>query len=186
MPHIHTGSGQHDLTASAFIVRTDGKEPRVLLHMHKKLNRWLHMGGHVELHENPWQAVIHEIREESGYELDQLELLQPRHTITDLHDDYSVAHPLPCILATHPYGHEDHFHTDMSYVFVTAREPRHRVGKDESNVIRLFTKQEIKKLSADELYQDMRVKLLYVFDHLLKDWQPVNPRSYGVRAKRKG
>lgn len=37
MAHIHTKPGQHDLTASAYIIRDDGNEPVVLLHRHKKL-----------------------------------------------------------------------------------------------------------------------------------------------------
>ena len=36
MPHINTKPGQHDFTASAFIVRLDRSEPQVLLHLHKK------------------------------------------------------------------------------------------------------------------------------------------------------
>lgn len=69
MPHIHTEPGQHDLTVSAYIVRMDLPEPAIILHKHRKLNKWLQFGGHVEPHENPWQAVQREIREESGYEL---------------------------------------------------------------------------------------------------------------------
>lgn len=78
MAHIHTNPGEHDLTASAFIVRDDFEEPRLLLHMHKKLHILLQPGGHVELNENPWQAIEHELREETGYTFDELEVLQPK------------------------------------------------------------------------------------------------------------
>jgi 8-oxo-dGTP diphosphatase len=66
MAHIHTKPGQHDFTASAFIIRIDTPKPKVLLHMHKKLGVLLQPGGHIELNENPWQAVHHEIEEETG------------------------------------------------------------------------------------------------------------------------
>ena len=65
MPHIHTKPGQHDHTVSAFIVRLDGKQPRILLHRHKKSGVYMQFGGHIELHENPWQAISHELLEES-------------------------------------------------------------------------------------------------------------------------
>lgn len=35
MSHIHTNPGEHDLAASAFIIRTDAPEPQLLLHVHK-------------------------------------------------------------------------------------------------------------------------------------------------------
>lgn len=184
MPHIHTIPGQHDFTASAFIVRTDGPEPKVLLHMHKKLNRWLHMGGHIELHETPWETVIHEMREESGYDLPQLRLLQPPLALSDLDDAYSAAHPLPFIISTHPYGQDDHFHIDMAYVFTTKDSPKYPLHEGESTTLKLFAKNEIDQLGPEELYPDMRRKLVYIFDHLLQHWQEVDPTQYRLRAKR--
>lgn len=72
MPHIHEGDGQHDLTAGAFIIRFDQDEPKGLLHFHRKLHKLLPIGGHVELNESPWQAIAHELDEESGYSMSQL------------------------------------------------------------------------------------------------------------------
>ncbi len=83
MSHIHTAPGQHDATVSAFIIRID-TEPLVLLHKHKKLGILGQIGGHVELHENPWQAIQHEIKEESGYDITDLMILQPKPIIHDL------------------------------------------------------------------------------------------------------
>ena len=58
MPHIHTGEGEHDLTASAILVRKiNDLGFSVLLHKHKKIDRIMQPGGHVELTENPYQAV---------------------------------------------------------------------------------------------------------------------------------
>lgn len=71
MPHIHTKPGQYDHTVTAYIVRTDGDDPKVLLHMHRKLGMLLPPGGHVELDETPWAAMAHELTEESGYTLDE-------------------------------------------------------------------------------------------------------------------
>jgi len=64
MAHIHTAPNQHDHTVTAYIIRIDKDEPRALLHMHKKLNVLLPVGGHIELDETPWAAMAHELEEE--------------------------------------------------------------------------------------------------------------------------
>src|SRR5688500_14085880 len=52
------------ITASGFIVDAGGA--RVLLHHHRRLNRWLQMGGHLEPGETPGAAALREAGEESG------------------------------------------------------------------------------------------------------------------------
>ena len=59
MPHIHK---LYDWVVSVFIVRRS----RVLLCFHKKYQEWLPVGGHVDLDEDPEQALYKEIREECG------------------------------------------------------------------------------------------------------------------------
>jgi len=49
-------------TATAFVVRGDA----TLLHWHKRLQQWMPPGGHIEPDENPVQAVLREVREETG------------------------------------------------------------------------------------------------------------------------
>ena len=59
MPHIHD---LYDFVVSVFIVHNN----KVLLIYHKKYNEWLPIGGHVELNEDPEEALYREIKEESG------------------------------------------------------------------------------------------------------------------------
>jgi 8-oxo-dGTP pyrophosphatase MutT (NUDIX family) len=54
------------VTASAFIVDATGT--RFLLTHHKKLDRWLQLGGHVDGEADVLQAAVREAREESGME----------------------------------------------------------------------------------------------------------------------
>lgn len=63
MPHIHE---KIDFTVALFIVFGG----RVLLVHHRKLGKWLPLGGHVELDEDPEQAALREAREESGFEVE--------------------------------------------------------------------------------------------------------------------
>ncbi len=49
-------------TATGFVVQGD----RTILHWHKRLQQWMPPGGHIEPDEDPVQAVLREIREETG------------------------------------------------------------------------------------------------------------------------
>jgi len=141
VPHIHTSPGQHDLTCSAYIVRTDLGTPRLLVHRHKKLGRLMQIGGHVELSETPWSALAHEVTEESGYDLDQLDVLQVVALDVDTHG--AVRHPTPFLVNTHRLP-GDHLHTDLCYAFVTDRPPRHGVGEGESHALTWPTLEELR------------------------------------------
>lgn len=63
MPHLHE---KIDFTVSIFIV----KDRRVLFILHKQLKKWLPIGGHIELDENPEQAALREAKEESGLDVE--------------------------------------------------------------------------------------------------------------------
>lgn len=95
MAHIHE---KIDFTVAIFVVRDE----RVLLIHHRKLDKWLPLGGHVELDEDPEMAALREAKEESGLEVELLgerppttghgtrALIAPRfldiHRISDTHE----------------------------------------------------------------------------------------------------
>jgi 8-oxo-dGTP pyrophosphatase MutT (NUDIX family) len=57
-----TSTPSRDFTIAVFVVHDD----RVLLHFHRKLNRWLPPGGHIEPGELPDEAATREVFEETG------------------------------------------------------------------------------------------------------------------------
>ena len=57
-------------TATGFVVQGS----RTLLHWHKRSQKWLPPGGHIEPDEDPVQAILREIREETGVEIDHDDL----------------------------------------------------------------------------------------------------------------
>jgi 8-oxo-dGTP pyrophosphatase MutT (NUDIX family) len=93
--HIHE---KIDFTVCVFVVR----DQKVLLIHHRKLDKWLPLGGHVELDEDPEQAALREAKEESGLDVELIgerpptsgngtrALIPPRfldiHRITDTHE----------------------------------------------------------------------------------------------------
>jgi 8-oxo-dGTP pyrophosphatase MutT (NUDIX family) len=95
MAHIHE---KIDFTVAIFVVH-NGK---ILLIHHRKLNKWLPLGGHIELDEDPEIAALREAKEESGLDVELLgerpptteagtrALIAPRfldiHRINDTHE----------------------------------------------------------------------------------------------------
>lgn len=63
MAHIHE---KIDFTVAIFVVHED----RVLVVHHRKLEKWLPLGGHIELDEDPEMAALREAREESGLDVE--------------------------------------------------------------------------------------------------------------------
>ena len=55
---------------TVFLVREDKK---VLMTWNKNLNTWIPVGGHIDPGENPEEAIIREVKEETGFEFEFLE-----------------------------------------------------------------------------------------------------------------
>lgn len=175
MPHIHNEPGQHDHTVSGFIVRTDLGEPKLLLHKHKKLGRYIQFGGHIELHETPWQALVHELQEESGYGMLQLSLLQPKRRITSLTG--AKLHPVAVYHNTHSFS-ETHFHTDLGYAFVVDGEPDSAIAENESGDILLISRQELAALPAEQTFESVREAGLFIFDVCIAEWEVADTNNF--------
>ena len=119
MPHIHE---KIDFTVAIFVVH----QGKVLLIHHRKLDKWLPLGGHIELDEDPEQAARREAREESGFEVQLVgerppttepgtrALIAPRfldiHRISDTHEHIGMiywARPKEGALKLAPEEHHD-------------------------------------------------------------------------------
>lgn len=177
MPHIHTKPGQHDITASGFIVLLGDDEPKLLFHEHYKLGKLMQYGGHVELDETPLEAVLREIREESGYDPDQLKILQPPQHMTDIGS--RKLDPIPACIGTYPYGGDpSHFHTDLSYAFITSELPRHAPDAGESGKHVRFTQAQLRSAKApEEVFISVQKIGLFTFS-LIDQWQRVALSAY--------
>ncbi len=179
MPHIHTQPDQHDHTVTAYIVRRDMDQPRLLMHMHKKLGKLMPVGGHIELNETPWAAMVHEIKEEAGYDISQLSILQPAKRILPAEVSDVALHPQPLLMNTHAITPE-HFHSDTGYLLEAHGEPRHELADGESSDIRWLTRDELAELGEDDIWHNIRVAGLAIFDRFLEDWQPVAATEFTI------
>lgn len=175
MAHIHTSPGQHDHTVSAFIVRLDLGEPKLMLHLHKKLGVYLQFGGHIELDETPWQAICHELIEESGYDISQLKILQPTHRIKKL--STSKLHPVAFCHNTHNID-ETHLHSDLDYLFVANSPPAHHIKAGESENMIYISRDELETKKYSKISEDIRLIGLSIFDVFLKNWEKVSTNQF--------
>src|SRR5690606_10185010 len=119
--------------------------------------------------------ITHELLEESGYELSQLKLLQPRQRMKPPPD--VILHPMPIYQITHQFN-ETHLHTDGAYAFLTSQAPKHQISDDESGEIKLFTRAELAELPADQTLESVREAALFVFDVCLSEWERVDPAEF--------
>lgn len=95
------------ITASAWILSAD-RQSALLTH-HKKLNRWLQLGGHVDDEDASIQAAaMREAREESG--IDGLQLLSAALFDVDVHPIQARA------------NEPAHFHYDLRFLFQAAHD----------------------------------------------------------------
>jgi 8-oxo-dGTP pyrophosphatase MutT (NUDIX family) len=119
------------LTASALVV--DARIERALLTHHKKLGRWLQLGGHCDGDANLAGAALREAREESGIE--GLAVL-PRPIDLDVH-----------AIPARP-GEPEHLHLDTRFLVIAAEGVRERVS-EESHELRWFRPEEARRLEID-------------------------------------
>ncbi len=157
MPHIHE---LNDFTTSAFILHPT--EPKLLLLKHRKIGKWLQPGGHIELDENPLEALHHELEEETGLKPSEYDIIaqpeqpNPGGGITRL--------PIPFYFFQHNYN-ETHKHIDLSYL-VRAKTTKITDNPDGADAIEWLTLMAIRELyAAGDLFSESLSVCEWIFKH---------------------
>jgi ADP-ribose pyrophosphatase YjhB (NUDIX family) len=127
MPHIHE---LYDFTITVFIVH-DG---RVLLVNHPKYDKWIPMGGHIELDEDVEEALFREIKEETGLEV---EILSEKPAIDSPETKFLLT---PAYLDVHQ-ANPPHKHISFTY-FARAKDDTFTLS-NEHTAIKWFAKEDL-------------------------------------------
>lgn len=128
MSHIHE---LIDFTVNALIVY----ENKILLVDHKKIGKWMPIGGHIELDEDPEEALLRETQEECGL---TVEVVGNKPEIQD-----EIVKPLipPVYMDIHRIN-DTHQHIGLVY-FARAKSNNAILAEAEHNAIRWFTREEL-------------------------------------------
>jgi 8-oxo-dGTP pyrophosphatase MutT (NUDIX family) len=121
-------------TATAFVVR----EGTTLLHWHKRLGQWMPPGGHIEPDEEPVEAVLREVREETGLACEVVSTSQ-YHPFAE---PQQLPTPYAILLEDIPDGKDPaHQHIDLIY-FVRPLADGH--GPVDDPTLRWVTEAELR------------------------------------------
>jgi 8-oxo-dGTP pyrophosphatase MutT (NUDIX family) len=125
------------ITGSAWILSPD--HTHVLLTHHRKLGRWLQLGGHCDGDGDPRQVALREAREESG--------------LADFRFLPEAEDPLPLDLDVHAIpaqgGEPPHLHLDVRFLLVAGAGQELRAS-EESKDLRWFERKRLADFVDEE------------------------------------
>ena len=120
---------------------------------HKKFGVWLYPGGHVKKNETPDQAVVREVKEETGLDV---EIMGEKDD--DLADEkVSVLHN-PYVILCELVG--DHCHNDIVYLCKISGDNNVKYNKNESNGIDFFGLEDLDGLKLFPNFRSLLKKVL--------------------------
>ena len=96
---------ERHLTVSGFVVEGE----QTLLHWHRKNGMWLPPGGHIEPGEDPVQAVVREVLEETGVTAEVIPARPP------MPFDVPAQLPAPYTILVEDIAEGPHQHIDLIY-----------------------------------------------------------------------
>ena len=134
-----------DMTVAGYIIH-DGK---LLLVFHKKLKKWLPVGGHIEKDEIPDDAVIREIKEETGLEVEILN----NNASSSVGNVRNTA--IPFHTNVHSVGDHDHY---CLFYLCRPEDPRKLKINDELEAFKWFSKSELESKSVPEDVRNIGLK----------------------------
>ena len=144
-------------TATVYIL--DDERRQVLLVHHKKLEKWLPPGGHIDPNETPPEAAIREAKEETGLDV---ELIKQENIWIDRPNAKSLVRPYLCLLEEIPaHGdHPAHQHIDQIFIGRVVGGNSNHNG-DEVHDMKWFSLDDLETLEPEVDIFDETLKTIY-------------------------
>lgn len=141
-------------TGSALVVTED--RSRILLTLHRKLDKWLQLGGHADGEMDLWNVARREAEEEGG--LKHLDPVGPSMW-GDLSSNLSrQLWDIDVHLIPERKGDPAHYHYDARFVFIT-KEPEKIKISDESKALEWFPIERALEMNSEWSMQRLLLKI---------------------------
>ena len=152
MPHIHD---KIDFTVDIYIVHQN----KVLLRHHDKYHRWLAVGGHIELDEDPNTAAIREAQEEVGLTVTLDNSRRAPLSKQPLHKELIPPYFMNMHAINKTHQHLSHIYFATSEINTITEPETH----EKSNGCRWYTKEELlnDREIEEHIKQDTRIHQLF-------------------------
>lgn len=145
-------------TATAFVIDS---QKRVLLMWHKRLQRWMPPGGHIDENETPEETARRECVEETGLDVEIVGDAQPDLFERAVREGRMLKKPLAMLLenipASEERGEPAHEHMDFLFLAKPLDETQAlQMAEAEADRLKWFTQEEIDTLPDEEIFQNVR------------------------------
>lgn len=132
--------------ASVFVINPENK--KILLVHHKKYNKWVQPGGHIEDNETPEEAALREVYEETGVKVKLLGSRFPRE------DDFIK--PLGIQKNRNIKGV---VHIDFIYPAVPINNLETTINKSENHDVGWFSREQLEEI---DVFPDIKITMDYI------------------------
>ncbi|MBI3619133.1 NUDIX domain-containing protein [Candidatus Peregrinibacteria bacterium] len=152
-------------TATAFVI--DSRK-RTLLLWHKRLQRWMPPGGHIDQNETPEDAAKRECKEETGMNVEIIGENGEDLFAANPEEGRMLKKPIALLLENIPENIERnepaHQHMDFLYIARPIDESQIlKLAEEEGREMRWFTRGEIEKLDeAMEIFANVKGYILEI------------------------
>lgn len=154
---------RRQLTATAIII--DSKR-RILLMWHKKYQKWMPMGGHMDPDEIPEAAALRECKEEAGLDVEITGQANPDFFEHKPDEGHMLKLPYVMLLENVPEnpktGEPAHQHIDFVYLARPIDENQVlSLQEDEGSDLKWFTREDIEHIDAPaHMFSNLKTFLL--------------------------
>lgn len=152
---------ERQFTATVYVLH-DGK---ALLVYHKKLEKWLPPGGHMESNELPTEAAKREVREETGLEI---AFVTQENVWVERWNATSFERPFMCLLEEIPAYKDKPAHQHIDFIYLGRPVGGNPENAEPGTEQRWFTLDEIDALESEvEIFEETRQVLRVILTDAL-------------------